>query len=118
MPKTVFLHHCYLALNSRLRSRSKVRVNVTGQGQILWCAAVYIKGPALLNAAKNNKSHYQSKVFVCVSVISGHRCHRSAFNYLLKLYSQPLLDILTFSLLIFSVVYLASKKCQSVFVTS
>ncbi len=30
-----------------------------------------IRGSALSSAAKSNKSHYQSKVFVCVSVIRG-----------------------------------------------
>ncbi len=30
-----------------------------------------IRGLALPSAAKTNKSHYQSKVFVCVSLISG-----------------------------------------------
>ncbi len=54
-------------------SRSKV----TGQGQRsrsnFWRAAVDIRGSALPSAAKSNKGHYQCKVFVCVSVISGHR---------------------------------------------
>ena len=36
-----------------------------------WRAAIDIKGSALPSAAKNNRSHYQSTVFVCVSVISG-----------------------------------------------
>ncbi len=76
MPKIVFLHHCYLAL----RSRFKVGVKVKGRGQghgsrskvkaILWRAAVDIRGSALPSAVKSNESHYQSKVFVCVSVIS------------------------------------------------
>ncbi len=42
-----------------------------------WCAAVDVRGWTLPSAAKSNdpksvakKSHYQSKVFVCVSVIS------------------------------------------------
>ncbi len=60
MSKIVFWHHCYIAL----RSRSKVEVK-------FWRAAVDIRGSALPSAAKSNKSHYQSKVFVCVSVISG-----------------------------------------------
>ena len=62
MPKNCFLHHCYLAL----RSRSKVEVKVMGQdqGQI----SVDIRGSALPSAAE---IHYQSKVFVCVSVIWG-----------------------------------------------
>ncbi len=46
-----------------------------GQGQRsrpnFWCAAVDIRGLALSSAAKSIKSHYQSKVFVCVSVIRG-----------------------------------------------
>ncbi len=32
----------------------------------------YNRGSALPSATKSNKSHYQFKVFVCVSVISGH----------------------------------------------
>ena len=32
---------------------------------------LYIGGSALPSAVKSNKSHYQSKVFVCVSIISG-----------------------------------------------
>ncbi len=71
MPKNVFLHHCYLAL----RSRSKVKVKVKGQGQrsrlTFWRAAVDIRGSALPSAEKGNRSHYQFKVFVCVSLISG-----------------------------------------------
>ncbi len=76
MPKIVFWHHCYLAV------RSKVGVKVMGQGQRsrsdLCCAAVDIRRSSLPSAAKSNnsefgvkKSHYQIKVFVCVSVISG-----------------------------------------------
>ncbi len=34
-------------------------------------AAVEIRGSALPSATKSNKSHYQYKVFVCVSVIRG-----------------------------------------------
>ena len=51
--------------------------SVKGQGHgqrsrsTLWRAAVDIRGSALPSAAKNNRSHYQSKVFVCESVISG-----------------------------------------------
>ncbi len=81
MPKIMILHGCYLAL----RSRSKVGVMVKGrdEGQRLrsrskvgsrsnfWRAAVDNRGSALPSAAKSNKSHYQFKVFVCVSVISG-----------------------------------------------
>ncbi len=37
---------------------------VQSQGQILWYAAVDIRGSALPSAAKNYKNHYQSKVFV------------------------------------------------------
>ncbi len=74
MQKIMFLHGCYLALGSR----SKVGVKVKGRGQRLgsrsnfWCAAVDNRGSALPSAAKSNKSHYQVKVFVCVSIISGH----------------------------------------------
>ena len=46
-----------------------LKVKVTGLGQRsrsnLWRAAVDIRGLALLTAAKSNKSHNQSKVFVC-----------------------------------------------------
>ncbi len=35
------------------------------------CAAVDNRGSALPSAAKSNKNHYQFKMFVCVSVISG-----------------------------------------------
>ncbi len=49
---------------------------VMGQGQksrsIVWCAAVDIRSSALPSAVKSNKRHYQSKVFVCVSIISWH----------------------------------------------
>ena len=31
-----------------------------------------LRGSALLSAVKSNKSHYQSEMFVCVSVTSGH----------------------------------------------
>ncbi len=46
-----------------------------GQGQRsrsnFWHAAVDIRGSALPSAAKSIRSDYQSKVFVCVSVIKG-----------------------------------------------
>ncbi len=62
-------------LRSTSASRSKVWVKVMGQGQSsrsnFWQAAVDIRGSALPSAAKSITSHYQSKVFVCVSVISG-----------------------------------------------
>ena len=57
-----------------------VGVKVKGQGQdhgssqrsrsIFWRAAVDIRCSALPSTAKSNKSHYQSEVFVCLSVIS------------------------------------------------
>ncbi len=60
----------------KVKGRVKVEVKVTGQGQRLrsnlWRAAVDIRGSALSSVVKSNKSYYQSKVFVCVSVISGH----------------------------------------------
>ncbi len=60
----------------RSGSRSKVRVKVMGQGQMSRStfrrAAVDIRGSALPSAAKSDGSHYQSKVFVCVSVFSRH----------------------------------------------
>ncbi len=47
-----------------------------GQGQrsrsTLCRAAVDIRGLALPSAAKSHRNHYQSKVIVCVSVISRH----------------------------------------------
>ena len=58
----------------RSGSRSKVGVKVTGQGQrsrlLFWRAAVDIRGSALPSAVKSNRSHCQSKVLVCVSIIS------------------------------------------------
>ncbi len=46
-----------------------------GQGQRsmanFWCAAVDNRGSALPRAAKSNNHHYQLKVIVGVSVISG-----------------------------------------------
>ena len=72
MLKIMFGHHSYLAL----RSRSKVGVKFMGQGQRsrsnFWRAAVDMRGSGLQSAAKSNKSYYQSEVFVCVSVVSGH----------------------------------------------
>ncbi len=72
MLKIVFCLDCHPAL----RSRSKVGVKVMGQGQRprsdFWRVAVDIRGSALPSAAKSNKSHSQSKEFVCVSVIRGH----------------------------------------------
>ena len=66
--KKCVLHHCYLAL------RPKVGVKVKGRGlrSTFWRAAVNIRGSALPSAAKSNRSHYQSKVFFCMSVISGY----------------------------------------------
>ncbi len=60
-------------------SRSKVSVKVKGRGQghgsgsrsNFWRAAVDIRGSALSSAANSIRSDYQSKVFVCVSVIRG-----------------------------------------------
>ncbi len=50
-------------------------VKVTGQGQrsrsTFGRAAVDIRGSALPSAGKGNRTHYQFKVFVCVSLISG-----------------------------------------------
>ncbi len=58
MSKIAFL--CYFKV--------KVGVKVKGHGQgHIWCTVVNIKG-----SAKSNPHHYQSKVIVCVSVISGH----------------------------------------------
>ncbi len=81
MPKIMFLHGCYLALRSRWGSRSKVEGKFKGSRSNFWGAAVDNRGSALPSAAKSNKSHYHFKVFVCVSVISGHMriCGRSAF---------------------------------------
>ncbi len=60
MPKIIFLHGCYLVL----RSRSGSRLN-------FWRAAFDNRFSALPSAAKSNKSHFQFKVFVFVSLISG-----------------------------------------------
>ena len=57
----------------------KVKVKGWGQGQgqghrsrsNFGCAAVDVRGSALPSAAMSNNHHYQSKVIVCVSVISG-----------------------------------------------
>ncbi len=63
MPKIVFWYRYYLAL----RSRSKVRVKVVGQGQIS-DAQRSILGARLCHVQhRAKKTHYQSKVFVCVS---------------------------------------------------
>ncbi len=47
-----------------------------GQGQrsrsVFWRVAVDIRGSALPSAVKCNRKYYQSKVFVCASIISGH----------------------------------------------
>ncbi len=56
-------------LGQRQRSGSRVK----GQGHQSR-SKVNIRGSALISAAKSaksNKSHYQSNVFVCVSLISG-----------------------------------------------
>ena len=59
----------------------KAKVGVKGQvkvmgraqrsGSNLWHALVDIRGSALPGAAKSKKSHYQSMLFVCVSLIRG-----------------------------------------------
>ncbi len=60
---------------------TKVRVKVKGQGQgqrsNFQCTAVNMRDSALPSAAKSKKSHYQSEVFVCVSVISGYTWMRA-----------------------------------------
>ena len=73
MPKFVFLHQCYIALRSRLKVVVKVRVKVTGQGQIFGMqrSIVDIRGSTLPSAAMSDNHHYQSKMYVCVSVMSG-----------------------------------------------
>ena len=84
---------CLLACRSKLmvkckkscfditvRSSSKVGIRVKGRGQgqgqrlmlNSWHTAVDIRGSALPRAAKSNRSHYQSRVFVCESAIKGH----------------------------------------------
>ncbi len=74
MPKIVFLHGCYLAL----RSRSKVGVKVKGRGQGQMSGQGQFSGvqqsmigARLCRVQQRAMSHYQFKVFVCVSVISG-----------------------------------------------
>ena len=66
MPKIVLWHHCYLV------SRSKAAIKVKGHGSrsIFRHTAVDIWDSALPSAVKTNNSHYQSKLFVCVSIIS------------------------------------------------
>ncbi len=62
----------------RLGSGPRAKVKVQGQGQaqgersIFWHAAVDIRASDLPSAVKSNRSNYQSEVFVCVSIISGH----------------------------------------------
>ncbi len=58
----------YLVASVRLSDL--LRLNRLMSRSILWRAAVDIGGSALPSAANSNKRHYQSKVFVCVSVIS------------------------------------------------
>ncbi len=69
MPKIVFWNDSYLALRSR--SRSKVGVNVKGQGHISGMQRSILGARLCRVHQRAKKSHYQSKVFVCVSVISG-----------------------------------------------
>ena len=75
MPKIVFWFHCYPAL----RSKSKVGVKVTGQGQRsrsnLW-------GSAFPSATKNQKLLSVRGVCLCVDLSCG--CGRSVFNALLS----------------------------------
>ncbi len=72
MPKSCFDITVTLLQGQRSGLRSKVKV--PGQGprsrSIFWRAAVDIRGLVLPSAFKSNRSHYQSKVFVCVSIIS------------------------------------------------
>ncbi len=68
MPKIVFLRHCYLDL----RSMSKVRVKVKGEGQ-LFGAQRSILGARLCRVQQRAIGVITSlQVFVYVSVISGH----------------------------------------------
>ncbi len=68
----------FTSLSPCFKFKVKGRVKVKGQGQghrsrlIFWCAAVDNRGSALPSAEKGNRSHYQFKVFVCVSLITGH----------------------------------------------
>ena len=50
---------------------SQIKVKGHGSRSNFWHAAVNIRVLALLSAAKEILSYYQSKVFVCVSAISG-----------------------------------------------
>ncbi len=76
MPKLCFDINVTLlqGQGQRSGSRSNLKVKVTGQGQrsrsIFWRESVDIRGSALPSAVKSNRSQYQSKVFVCVSIIS------------------------------------------------
>ena len=59
----------------RVKVKGRVKIKAQGHGSRsrsnFWRAAVDIRGSALPSAAKSNNHHYQSKVIVCVSVISG-----------------------------------------------
>ncbi len=74
-----FLIHCISAIYS---TRPLITDTQTSQ---IFGAQWWMLG-AWPSAAKSNKRHYQFKVFVCVSVISGcvriiAKCSRSAYNF-------------------------------------
>ncbi len=59
---------CFMA---KVKGRSQGQGQRSGSRPNFWRAAVDNRGSALPSAAKSIKSHYQFKVFVCVSVICG-----------------------------------------------
>ncbi len=70
----MFFHHCYLVLRSKVGVKVKVKVTCQCKKSrsTFRRAGVDIRGSALPSAAKSNRGLYQSKVFVCMFVISGH----------------------------------------------
>ena len=50
-----------------MRIKGQGQRSCQGQRSIFWHKVVDIRGSALPSATKSNESHYQSKVFVCVS---------------------------------------------------
>ncbi len=57
----------------KVKVKGRVQGQRSGSRSNFWRTAVDNRGSALPSAAKSNKSHYEFKVFVCVSVISGRK---------------------------------------------
>ncbi len=74
----------------------RAKVKCQGKGRISDVQrSILIRGSALPSAAKSNKSHYQSKVFVCMSVIRGRiqiivRMQSIGFKLLKMIYMEML----------------------------